>query len=244
MLGRRPRLLIAGASGVAFAIGILLVVVAFGGGGEGDGGRSAGPDEVQSAGLATEVPTAVATIDASRATAPGDQNLNLNSLSDGDRMVIAKIGVDAPLSYKAVIPSPDGVTIPPRPNGPDDVAYYDFSAYPGLGGAPGVGGNAVFAGEVDSGKKPCKNGTVQPPCEAVFWDLKMLLPGDEIQVYLSGSRYSYRVTANEAVSASQTAWEKVYAATAQPSLTLITCAGSFADGQYDKRIVVTAELVG
>ena len=59
----------------------------------------------------------------------------------------------------------------PNPNGSDDVAYYNFSAWPGKGGAPGQGGNSVFAGHVDSGRAPCKNGTVPPPCEAVFWDI-------------------------------------------------------------------------
>src|SRR3989304_2842744 len=64
----------------------------------------------------------------------------------GGRIVIAKIGVDAPLTYKPVVPDPNGgTTYPPNPDGADDVAYYDFSAYPGLGGGPGIGGNSVFA---------------------------------------------------------------------------------------------------
>ena len=77
-----------------------------------------------------------------------------------------------------------------NPDGPDDVAYYNFSAWPGKGGAPGLGGNAVFAGHVDSGTKACNNGAVPPPCQAVFWDISALRLGDEVQVHVDGVIFS------------------------------------------------------
>lgn len=239
---RRPPLPLIGGFAAIAVIGVIFVLVAFGGG-SGDATDASAQDRQFNAGLATEVPTPVATIDLTRAPASTDANLNLRSLDNG-RLVIKKIGVDAPLTYKEVVPNPNGVTIPPNPNGPDDIAYYDFSAFPGLGGGPGKGGNAIYAGHVDSGKVPCKNGTVPPPCQAVFWDLKKLVPGDEIEVHVGGQVYRYRVTANQPVLASQTAWEKIYAATAKESMTLITCTGSFINGEYDQRLIVTAERVG
>src|SRR3990170_458030 len=95
------------------------------GGGSGNGGSQ----ESELAGLATDVPTPVATIDPNRETLSPNVNPNLPNLGAGDRIVIAKIGVDAPLTYKPVVPDPNGgTTYPPNPDGADDVAYYDFSA--------------------------------------------------------------------------------------------------------------------
>ena len=238
--GRLPVPLVAAFGAVAI-VGIILAVVVLGGG-SGNGGSQ----ESELAGLATDVPTPVATIDPNRETLSPNVNPNLPNLSAGDRIVIAKIGVDAPLTYKPVVPDPNGgTTYPPNPDGADDVAYYDFSAYPGLGGGPGIGGNSVFAGHVDSGKKPCKNGSVPPPCTAVFWDLKLLQVGDEIEVRVNGGVFRYRVTANESVPAVSDRWNgPIYTATAKESLTLISCIGAFSAGQYDRRLVVTAERVG
>src|SRR5690606_28484228 len=119
-----------------------------------------------SGGLKTEVPTPVATADLTQPTAVAE---NLQSLGENDRFLIPRFGVDAPLTYRAV--GLDGVM--PNPEGPDDVAYYDFSAWPGKGGRPGLG-NIVLAGHVDSGHVPCDNGTEPPPCTAVLWDLNNL----------------------------------------------------------------------
>jgi sortase (surface protein transpeptidase) len=133
----------------------------------------------------------------------------------------------------------------PNPDGPDDVAYYDFSAWPGKGGRPGAG-NPVFAGHVDSGHQPCDYGTVPPPCTAVLWDLNNLALGDEIQIVVDGTLYKYSVTSNEPVHASSGPWDQIVSSTAQPTLTIITCGGDFnrETGEYDRRQVVKAELVG
>ena len=234
---RRGLLPVAGGLGVIVIAFVLFFTVGLAGGGGGDGGS--GP----SGGLvakATGSPTVEATIDLNRPTviATRDPNAPIPGASEGDRFVVAKIGVDAPLSYKVV--GPDGLM--PNPNGPDDVAYYDFSGFPGMGGTPGAGGNTIFSGHVDSGRVACKNGTVRPPCEAVLWDLSRLRLGDEIEVRLGGQVYRYRVTSNQPVGAESADWDRIVSSTAQESITIITCGGDFNrdTGQYDSRQVVTA----
>ncbi len=155
-----------------------------------------------------------------------------------DHLLIPKIGVDAPLSYHKV--GPDGQM--PNPTGEDDIAYYDFSGYPGLGGGPGLGGNSVFAGHVDSGFAPCHNGTVKPPCESVLWDLGKLNKGDEIDVRVSGVTYKYSIVDSKPVSATTGDWVSVVTSTPSETVTIITCGGDFnpVTHEYSNRQVVTA----
>jgi LPXTG-site transpeptidase (sortase) family protein len=150
---------------------------------------------------------------------------------EGDRLIIPAIDVDAPLTLRVVT---DGVM--QNPDGPEDVAWYDFSALPGLGGRPGIGGNTVLSGHVDYHDY----GT------AVFWDLRKLEPGAEIIIHLSdGSEYSYSVEWNRVVDPASAAWNEIVAETPQESLTIITCAGTFdsATRSYDQRRVVWAVRV-
>ena len=224
-----------GALVVVLAVAVLAIVVVVSGGSSSDGTR-----QTDQAGLAdkTPLPTPEATIDLNRPT-PSAPVTHLPSVSEGDRLMIPRFGVDAPLTYRAV--GRDGQM--PNPDTPDDVAYYDFSAWPGLGGAPGRGGNAVFSGHVDSGRAACKNGTVAPPCEAVFWELRNLSTGDEIQIRISGETFNYRVVTRENISAVDGAWDQIVASTAEETLTIITCGGEFdrRSGSYNLRTVVTAE---
>lgn len=151
---------------------------------------------------------------------------------EGDRLIIAKIGVDAPITMRVV--GPDGHM--PRPEGPTDVAWYDFSAFQGLGGRPGVGGNTVLSGHVD----------YRDYGPAVFWDLRKLDVGDEIVIHLSdGSEYKYVVEWNRVVDSSAAVWNDIVAYTPQESVTLITCAGTFdpSTRSYDQRRVVWAVRV-
>jgi LPXTG-site transpeptidase (sortase) family protein len=170
---------------------------------------------------------------------PVYQDPNLAEIPADSRLVISKIGVNAPLTLKTV--GLNGVM--PDPDNPDDIAYYNFSAHPGFGGGPGRGGNSVFAGHVDSGFKPCKNGTVKAPCVAVLYSLKTLKSGDEIELRVGGQSYMYQVTSNEAIDAHSGAWDKIVASTAQESVTIITCGGTFKAGEYNNRQVVTAVRV-
>lgn len=140
------------------------------------------------------------------------------------RIVIPKVEIDAPVVVKGV--DANGVMVPP--DGAWDVAWYDFSARPGLGS------NAVFSGHVDYVN-------VGP---AVFWGLRDLAQGDEIQVRLEdGTVYQYRVSAMETIDAATADLSRIVGVTDQDVVTLITCIGTFnqATGQYDKRLIVRAE---
>ena len=233
---QRHRLQVGGVSLLAVLVVSALSVAACGGGGSKKDADSLASAE--SGGLqASATPAVEGSVDlTARPTAVAAENLT--SVSPGDRFIISKFGVDAPLTYRRV--GKDGQM--PNPDGPDDIAYYDFSEWPGLGGGPGKGGNAVFAGHVDSGQKACKNGTVKPPCQAVLWDLNGLKVGDEIEIRVSGQSFKYRVMSNQPVPAATGPWDQIVAATAEESLTVITCGGDFnrETREYSNRQVVVA----
>ncbi len=141
-----------------------------------------------------------------------------------DRVRIAKIGVDAPITVRGVASS--GAMEDPK--GPDDIAWYEFTTKPGLGG------NAVFSGHVDYiGRGP-----------AVLWDLRKLAAGDIVEVALAdGTRLEYEVSGSQLYPTATVPMEYVLAATANDTLTIITCGGVFAAGDYSHRLVVKANRV-
>jgi len=116
------------------------------------------------------------------------------------------------------------------PNGPEDVAWYGFTAF------PGSGGNAVFSAHVDyHGYGP-----------AVFADLKKLEKGDLVEVRTAdGTVYRYEVTLSISYPAETAPSEEIVGPTSRELVTLITCAGTFdqAARQYSHRLVVRAERV-
>lgn len=236
--GQLPLPLLGGIAAVVI-VGIILVVVALGSGDDGDG--TAARPTAQSGGLQTSRPTPRATIDLARPTAQPAGHWT--EVGTDFRFVISKFGIEAPLTYRKVPPS--GVM--PNPDGPDDVAYYDFSDFEHYGGAPGLGGNSIFAGHVDSGSKACENGTVPPPCQAVLWDLNLLEPGDIIEIHANGDIYKYEVMTNEPISASLNdgTWDQIVSSTEEETLTIITCGGDFnrETREYSNRQVVTAARV-
>lgn len=229
-----PPLLLVAAIGAAL-LGAVMVT----GCGGGKEGTAAAEVTTVSGGLQTSQPTPEATIDPARPT--GRVSGHLESLGPNDRIVIRKIGVNARLVHGDV--PPDGVM--PDPQGSDDVIYYDFSNFEGYGGAPGQGGNTVLAGHVDSGTAPCKNGTVPPPCEAVLWDLNTLRVGDVVELQIAGQVYRYSVATNQSVSAANGPWNQIMAATAEETVTIITCGGDFnrETHKYSDRQVVTAKKI-
>ena len=233
----KPSPLILGGLALAVIAGIILVVVALGSGGGDDNQTAVGDDDTQHAGLATSEPTPIGTLVLDRPTPTGVVE-NPTSVGAGDRVRIANANVDAPLTLRKV--GLDGQM--PDPEGSDDLAIYDFSAWPGKGGAPGKGGNTVLAGHVDSGRKACKNGTIPPPCQAVLWDLSKLKLGDEITINYGGQTFTYVVASNQPVSATNGPWDQIVSSTAQESITIITCGGDFnrATGEYSNRQVMTA----
>ncbi len=148
----------------------------------------------------------------------------------GDRIIIPKAGVDAPFSYKVV---PLGGKMP-NPDSWNDVAFYDFVNWPGMGGLPGKGGNVVVAGHVDY----INHGP------AVFWDLDKLAVGDRVQIRLTdGTVIEYAIEFNKHIDAAKADWEAIVSGTADESITLITCVGQFSAGQYSDRQIVWGRRV-
>ena len=141
-----------------------------------------------------------------------------------DRLLIPKYDVDAPIVTRGIV---DGVM--EAPDGPAEVAWYDFSAHPGFGS------NAVFSGHVD-----WHTGEL-----GVFWHLSDLEEGDRVLVRLTdGTEYEYSVSAKQQVPADENVSE-IVGATDSEFVTLITCGGTFSSttGQYDQRLIVRAERV-
>ena len=142
------------------------------------------------------------------------------------RLAIPKFDVDAPVVIRGV----DANRVMETPDGPVDVAWYDFSS------RPGFGSNAVFSGHVD----------YIDYGPAVFWNLKDLVAGDVVEVRLDdGTVYRYAVTERKNVSASPTEEElaSIVGPTEGDMVTLITCGGTFDSsvGQYDQRVIVRAQ---
>lgn len=143
--------------------------------------------------------------------------------------VIPKYGVDAPVQIKGV----DGNNTMQSPDGPTNVAWYDFSV------PPGNIGNAVFSGHVDY----INYGA------AVFYNIKNLVAGDTVEIHLaSGTVYKYAVTGPpQSVGANPTQEELagIVGETQNEVITMITCGGTFnpSTHEYDHRTVVRAERV-
>ena len=242
--GGRPDLVIFGAPVAVIAViaAVVIALVSM------TGGSSADNEQVRG----TATPQASATVEAAPTGVSGGQKTEITfsdgaELTDadlalrgpgepvrgaftGERLVIPRIGVDAPFTVRTV--GPDGQM--PNPSGPWDVAWYDFSQWPGLGGLPNAGGNVILAGHVDYIN-------VGP---AVFWDIDTLVPGDIIQLRMQdGTVIEYAVEFNKWVDAATGNWDAILAGTGDESITLITCVGQFSQGKYDKRQIVWGRRV-
>lgn len=141
----------------------------------------------------------------------------------GARLLIPQRGIDAPI-YSAVVPCSGAM---PDPVGYHHAVEYDFSNFSGLGGS-----NRNVAAHVDCAS--CNNGG---PGTALFWDVRNMGVGETAQWITSdGQVENYVVTASYAVSPNID-WSGIVAAGAA-DMTLITCTGNFAAGDYDTRHVV------
>jgi LPXTG-site transpeptidase (sortase) family protein len=139
------------------------------------------------------------------------------------RLQIPAIGVDAPVVQLSV--KDDGTM--ESPQGPDPVAWYDFSP------TPGNAGNAVFAGHRDW----------HTGVTGVFWRLGDLSQGDTIAVRLADGRaVEYVVKLSVQIGPDEMPIDQVVGQTPDEIITLITCEGSFdaASHDYDHRRVVWA----
>lgn len=111
------------------------------------------------------------------------------------------------------------------PYNPYQVAWYDFTA------KPGMGGNAVFSAHVDY--------IHYGP--AVFANLHRLSPEDEVVVWLTdGTQLHYSVVSNVMVPVAALDMNEVLAPTNEDVATLITCGGYFDGHDYSHRVVVIA----
>jgi hypothetical protein len=114
----------------------------------------------------------------------------------------------------------------PAPAGPQDLGWF-------TGGAvPGQAGPAVVVGHVDSWQGP-----------GVFARLRDLRPGEAIDVPRSdGSVAHFVVDSVERFDKDAFPTDRVYGATAGPSLRLVTCGGAFdgATRSYEDNVVVFA----
>lgn len=142
------------------------------------------------------------------------------------RLIIPGIKINAPIQVKGLNSRGEME----NPDGKDNVAWYNFTARPGLGS------NAVFSGHVDwyTGEK------------GIFWHLRDLKEGDEIVIKLSdGMELKYRVVRNDVYKTEEAPVAEILGETPREVVTLITCDGVFnkTTQDYSKRRVVRAERV-
>ncbi|MFE0463621.1 class F sortase, partial [Kitasatospora sp. NPDC058965] len=146
------------------------------------------------------------------------------SVAPPERLLIPRIGVDAPVSAGGL--NADGsVEVPPLDR-PEQVDWYRN------GPAPGQTGPAVLLGHLDTRKGP-----------AVFSRLPQLAPGDRIEIRRTdGTSVAYRVRELRQAPKNAFPTDLVYGDTPDPELRLITCGGSLAaDGHYTDNIIVLAD---
>jgi LPXTG-site transpeptidase (sortase) family protein len=169
--------------------------------------------------IAIPAPTPEPTPTVIPGSAPGPVN---------DRMVIKRLGIDARVHTSYVGTSGQMGD----PDGAYDVVWYDFSLYGGMGGYPGAGGNAVFAGHVD----------YHPNIQAVFWTLRSAKEGDVIDYYTAAGDHLVYTVAWRKDAGPEDDFSTFVSQTGQDVLTLITCDGVFnpATRHYDQRSVVRA----
>lgn len=154
------------------------------------------------------------------------------------------LGIEAPFAPRYVS---GGAAELPLPSGPADVVWYDMSAWAGLGGAPGNGGNAIFSGHVDyAGAVPYAG--VDYRGLGVFANLDLLMPGDVLEVEYSGELLRYQVSTVRQLSAAPgaTDWNAVWSSDVPvDTITLYTCSGAFdaASSSYVDRVVLKAERI-
>ncbi len=143
-----------------------------------------------------------------------------------DRLQMPRLGIDAPVNVRDV--DWDGVLGVPL--GRDDVVRYNF-LFPGYGGYPGNGGTTLISGHVDY---IC--------CFAVFAPLRQVQNGDEID-YVRGVGVTVTYTVDWfADLPPDYNWNSLAASTAQDTIVLITCNGTFDQTAraYNQRRVVHA----
>lgn len=155
----------------------------------------------------------------------------LPPVSQGFRIRIPAVGIDAPIVNVGL--EPDGSMA--APDGPDIVGWYS----PGT--RPGQRGNALLDGHVDWTDRV--TGVART---AVFYPLKDLQVGQDIVIDADGRRHSYRVRESLVFAWDDPSALRVLQPTSEAIVTLITCEGAFDRGarNYSHRRVIIAALTG
>lgn len=141
------------------------------------------------------------------------------------RLRIPAVGIDAVI--ERVGRDPEGKVDVPKIS--RNVAWFTESALPGQAGK-----TSVVSGHLDDPYGP-----------AVFYKLRMLVPGDEVEVtYDNGTRFVFVVEAKERYAFDRAPVQKVFGQTSRRMLNLITCDGAWNSGQanYNQRLVVYSRL--
>jgi LPXTG-site transpeptidase (sortase) family protein len=147
--------------------------------------------------------------------------------SEPTRLLIPKIGVDAPFTELAVDAA--GKLQPPTADDTNLVGWY------AKGVSPGERGTAIIAGHVDT-----------TTSAAVFADLRELEMGDRFTVERADGRKATFVVDNaDTFAKDDFPDQRVYADTRDAEVRLITCAGDYDHSakDYTENLVVFAHLV-
>jgi LPXTG-site transpeptidase (sortase) family protein len=143
------------------------------------------------------------------------------------RLLIPRIGVNAPIEDAGITAQGDLAT--PTKNPWDDVGWYSN------GPRPGEQGSAVINGHLDRpGGYP-----------AVFWNLRQLHAGDEVLIVnAQGKSVRFRVARIASYPPQEAPLEDIFSATGGAYLNLITCAGTWIPAQHQTtlRLVVYTTL--
>lgn len=109
---------------------------------------------------------------------------------------------------------------------------YGIVGWYNKGAVPGQPGPAVLAGHYTGGNK------------GVFDKLKDAKDGDLITVANGrGQTFTYKVTAKNEYDKDKVPMAELFKNSVDSRLEIITCSGKWQTSQYDKRLVISAEIV-
>jgi sortase (surface protein transpeptidase) len=193
---------------------------------------------LESGSVATSAPpttTVSSTAPATITTAPPVTTSNLAAVSTTTTQYTHVIEEPVRIVIPAVKADALIVNVGVLDDGSMDVPPFGLAAWFRVGPAPGAPGPAVVVGHVDSKRGP-----------DVFYRLRELKPGDEVQIYdKSGDMATFVVDSSELILKSELPTERIWSKTLEPVIRLITCGGEFdrSTGHYLSNTIVYGHLV-
>ena len=138
------------------------------------------------------------------------------------RLIIGSLGINAPVQGLGT--TPEGLMAVPESYG--IVGWYN------KGAVPGQPGPAVLAGHYTGGNK------------GVFDKLKDAEIGQLITVANGkGQTFTYKITAKNEYDKDKVPMAELFKNSAESRLEIITCSGKWQSAEYNKRLVVSAEII-